>query len=97
MSTNAVIIEGLKRIQTMLEALNNDLASCCRDAITVIKGKEPVLMASKIIGDLEVWCCPDCNELLNETNHFCPKCGLAVRPKDFYDMQTRRKHEKQGI
>lgn len=54
------------------------------DALTLLKEREAVPVDTKMIGmpngmDIEAFCCPDCRIVLDESFHFCPNCGQAVK------------------
>lgn len=51
------------------------------------KEQEAVPVDTKMIGmpngtDIEAFCCPDCRIVLDESFHFCPNCGQAVKWDD---------------
>lgn len=54
------------------------------DILYLLKEQEAVPVDTKMIGmpngtDIEVFCCPDCRIVLDESFHFCPNCGQAVK------------------
>lgn len=53
----------------------------------LLNEQEAVPVDTKMIGmpngtDIEVFCCPDCRMVLDESFHFCPNCGQAVKWDD---------------
>lgn len=58
--------------------------NCDVDENGLLKEQNAVPADTKMIGmlngtDIEVFCCPDCRMVLDDSFHFCPNCGQAVK------------------
>ena len=81
MGNNQKIIKSLSRIRDLLAPFA-ELHASCGKAIYEMKHNKPAEMGIKIINGEGHPCCPDCLELIDERYKYCPKCGLAVKPRE---------------